>query len=660
LRFVSPDVEPLASEHARRLVTRYTSAVSAALLLALLLTAPDAGPGRDGGVAPLIPRAVLFGSPAMANPQLSPDGARLGTLEPDAKGVMQLWVRTTGLSDAQQVTNEPTRGLKTWRWTEDSSSLLYLQDSDGDERFHVFALELETKSVRDLTPWPGAKSEVLETSPKHPDHLLVTTNRRDPKVFDVVRLNWRTGEVTDDTKNPGDVAQWFVDADFRVRAARATLPNGGTQLRVRDNPKAPWRPLITASLEESLRPFGFTLDGKSLLLASTISSDTDRVIEKSLTSGTERLLATNAKSDVVDVLWNRASSSLRAVAFEVNGRREWTSLDWLLPAELSALGALMPGDLDLLSADRTDTKWLVSFSSDVRPPVYVLWDRKAKQATPVGVSLPKLDAFVLAPMTPVTIPTRDGLTLTGFLTVPIGVTRSAPLVLLVHGGPWWKDRLQFLAPVQHLANRGAVVLQVNFRGSTGAGKRFLNAGNRQWGLAMQDDLSDAVAWAVSLGLADPSRVAIMGQSYGGYATLMGLATTPTLYRCGVDLVGPANLFTLLKSIPPWWKAQEAVFHKRIGNLADPKDQALLTAASPVFQVDRITAPLLIGQGKNDPRVKPAESEQMVRALEAAGRKVTYVEYPDEGHGLARPENRLDFARRTEVFLGACLGLRVEP
>ncbi|MDX2009776.1 MAG: S9 family peptidase, partial [Myxococcaceae bacterium] len=493
-----------------------------------------------------------------------------------------------------------------------------------------------------------------------PSQVLLTTNRRDAKVFDVVRVNWRTGEVVDDTKNPGDVSQWLVDADFRVRAAKATLPNGGSEVRVRDTVKAPWRPLVTASLEENLRPFGFTLDGKSLLLASTVSSDTDRVLEKSITTGSERLLATNPKSDVVDVAWNRASSSLRAVAFEVNGRREWTALEWLFPGELAALGAVMPGDVDVVSTDRSDSKWVVSFSSDVQPPVFVVWDRKAKQATPLGGTLPKLERFELAPMTPVTFPARDGLPLTAFLTVPAGAPRSGlPLVVLVHGGPWWRDRLQFHVQAQHLANRGAAVLQVNFRGSTGQGKRFLNAGNRQWGLAMQDDLADGVAWAVAQGLADPTRVALMGQSYGGYATLMGLAKTPTLYRCGVDLVGPANLVTLLQSIPPWWKAQEAVFHRRMGNPNDAKDRALLLAASPVTLAEAITAPLLIGQGRNDPRVKVAESEQMVQAMKAAGRSVSYVEYPDEGHGLVRLENRLDFAQRTEVFLGKCLGLSVE-
>ncbi|MER2560748.1 MAG: S9 family peptidase [Myxococcaceae bacterium] len=623
------------------------------LLLSLLLTAPDAG-------TPLLPRALLLGNAEFAAPQLSPDGARLAYLKPDEKNVVQLWVRTLGASDDTVLTAEPTRGLRSFRWTEDSSALLFPQDADGDERFHVFVIDVVTKAQRDLTPWPKSRNEVLETNLKAPDHVLITSNRRDARFFDVLRLNWKTGELATDTVNPGDVSQWFVDADFKVRAAKASLPNGGSELRVRDTVKTPWRALITASLEENVRPFGFTLDGKSLLLASTISSDTDRVIEKSLKSGTERLLTTNAKSDVIDVVWNRASSQLRAIGFEVNGRREWTALDWAFGVELDQLKAVAPGDIDLVSTDRTDLKWVVSFSSDTRPPTYVLWDRKAKQATPLGAASPKLDPSTLAPMTPVTIPTRDGLSLQAFLTLPNGVPATKlPLVLLVHGGPWWRDRHGFHPQAQLLANRGAALLQVNYRGSTGYGKRFVNASNRQWGLAMQDDLNDAVSWAVKEGVADASRVAIMGQSYGGYATLMGLAKTPEQFRCGVDLVGPANLFTLLAAIPPWWKSAEATFFRRVGNPNDPKDKELLTAASPAFIADRITAPLLIGQGQNDPRVKPSESEQIVTAMRGANRAVTYVVYSDEGHGLARPENRLDFAARTEAFLSTCLGLKKE-
>ena len=616
-------------------------------VLAVTVAAPDAG-------APLIPRAVVLGNPGFAAPVLAPDGTRIAFLKPDERGVVQLYVRTIGASDDTAITREP-RSLRSVRWTEDGTGLFFHQDVDGDERHHLHVVDVASKNVRDLTPFPQASNALLETSPKAPDWVMVSTNRRDAKAFDVIRVNWKTGAIEADTQNPGDVAQWIVDADFRVRAARALLSNGGTELRVRDTVKTPWRPIITASLEETIRPFGFTLDGKSLILASTVSSDTERVIEKSIKTGTERLLASNPKSDVVATTWNRVGSGLRAVAFEGSGRREWTSLDWIYGIESERLKTVSPGEFEVISTDKTDVRWVVSFSSEGTPPLYVLWDRKAQQATPLGSAFPKLDG--LAPVKPVTITARDGLELQGFLTQQAG-SRS-PLVLLVHDGPRLKDQLAFDPTAQWLANRGAAVLQVNYRGSAGYGKRFANAGNRQWGLAMQDDLSDAVAWAIKEGIADGARVAIVGTGYGGYATLMGLAKTPELYACGVDFAGPTNLLTSLSQLPTWWKPQEPLLWRRIANPKDPKDKELLTAASPFFSAERITAPLLIAHGENDVRVKISEPEQLVAALRGAKRTVGFVVYGGEGHSLAKLENRLDLAARTERFLAKCLGLRLE-
>ena len=343
--------------------------------LLLASAAVDAG-------TPLLSRAVLLGEPELWFPQLSPDGTRLAFIRPDAKNVPQLVVRTG--TDELVVTEEVNRGLRTFRWTEDSNALVFPRDENGDERFHLMVIELATKTTRDLTPWSDSRNELLETSPKAPEILLVTSNKRDPKTSDVVRINWKTGAVVLDTQNPGDVTQWWADVDLKVRAAKAALPNGSTEVRVRDTVKSPWRALITASLEESIRPYGFTFDGKSLLLSSTISSDTDRVIEKSIKSGTERLLATNPKSDVTEVTWNHYAASLRAVAFEVNGRREWTSLDWIYGLETDRLKTVKAGDWELLSTDKADQKWVLAFSSEAQPVSYVVWDRKAQQATPIG------------------------------------------------------------------------------------------------------------------------------------------------------------------------------------------------------------------------------------------------------------------------------------
>lgn len=627
--------------------------------LLLALSAPAAA-GQDAGV-PLIPRELLFGNPEREAPALSPDGKQLAWLAPDAKGVQQVWVRPLEGGEARVVTADPERGLRGFQWARDSKTLLYGQDTGGDEAFHVYAVDVATKAVRDLTPWPGARATVLATSARVPNAILVASNRRDPKATDAWRIALDTGAATLEAKSPGDVNDWYADQQLQVRAAVAVTKAGGTEIRVRDAVKAPWRPLITASLEERLDVHGFSEDGRGLFVTTSVTGDTARLVEKNLKSGAERLLGASPRSDVMGLIGFGARGGVRAVAFDVDGRLAWTATDPAWQADLDALRAALAGDFEVLSQDDADARWVVAETRDTGPVRYWLYERKAKAATLLFSSRPKLEGLPLAPMKPVTLHARDGLALESYLTLPLDRS-AAPgaLVLLVHGGPWGRDTWGYDGQVQWLANRGYSVLQVNFRGSAGYGKRFLNAGNRQWGRAMHEDLLDAVAWAVKEGVADPKKVGLMGTSYGGYATLAGLAFSPGTFACGVDVVGPANLFTLLASTPPWWEAFKRMLLRRMGDPDDPADKALLTASSPLFAASRIRAPLLIGQGQNDPRVKPAESEQIVAAMEKNGLPVTYVLYPDEGHGFARPENRLDFIARAEGFLGAHLGGRVEP
>jgi dipeptidyl aminopeptidase/acylaminoacyl peptidase len=413
-------------------------------------------------------------------------------------------------------------------------------------------------------------------------------------------------------------------------------------------------------LEENVTLWGLTEDGRGAFLATSIDADTERLVEKSLKTGTERLLAQSPQSDVQLVLGHPTKRVLRAAAFDLGGRLAWTAIDGAVKGDLEGLDRALDGDFSVVSMDDADARWVVAERPDTGPVRFWLWDRKRRKADWLFSSQPKLDGLALAAMQPVSIPARDGLTLPGYLTLPPGRAKPVPMVLWVHGGPWDRDAWGFNGSTQWLANRGYAVLQVNFRGSTGYGKRFLNAGNRQWGLAMQDDLLDAVAWAEKEGVTTRRQVAIMGGSYGGYATLAALAFTPDVFACGVDLVGPSNLFTLLSAVPPYWSAFKAVLLARVGDPADPQDQELLKKASPLFSADRIRAPLLVGQGAHDPRVKEAESEQIVAAMEKKGLPVTYVLYPDEGHGFARPENRTDFAARAERFLAKCLGGRAEP
>jgi dipeptidyl aminopeptidase/acylaminoacyl peptidase len=625
------------------------------LLLTLACTLAHA---QDAGV-PLLSRDLLLGNPERSAPRISPDGKRLAWLAPDAKNVLQISVKTLGEKTETAVTTEKHRGIQSFQWTEDSNGLLFAQDADGDENFHLFFVDLASKNIRDLTPWQGVRSTLLDTHPRFPDVILVTANVRDRKTMDVYRVNLRTGATELDTANPGDVTRWLVDTGFVVRGATATLKDGATELRTRETSKSPWKALLTASLEENVAFLDFTEDGRSVTLTTSVDADTERVIEKSLKTGAERALAANDKSDVLDTFGHPTKRQLRAVAFDVAGRQVWTTVDYGVKGDFEAIAKAVPGDFTITSVDTADAKWVVSETRDAGPVRFWLWDRKAKKAELLFSEKPKLDAAPLATTIPVTIPARDGLSLPGYLT-RLDMTRPAPMVLLVHGGPWGRDTWGFHGLVQLLANRGYAVLQVNFRGSTGYGKRFLNAGNRQWGLAMQDDLSDAVAWAISQNVTDSKHVGIMGASYGGYATLAGLAFTPETFACGVDLVGPTNLFTLLASVPPYWAPLKQLFAQRIGDIDNPKDKDLLTRASPLFSAEKIRVPLLIGQGANDPRVKPAEAEQIIAALEKKNQSVTFVLYPDEGHGFTRPENIGDFTARAEGFFAKCLGGRAEP
>jgi dipeptidyl aminopeptidase/acylaminoacyl peptidase len=606
----------------------------------------------------LIPREALFGNPEKTGARLSPDGKRLAWLQPD-KGVLQIWAQRLGRGEAVPVTAERRRPVRIFQWAEDSRSLLYQQDSDGDENFHVYRVDLDGKSVRDLTPFQGVRAEIAAISHKVPGQILVTMNLQDRARMDVYRVDLRTGGLTLDTANPGDVVGWAATDDLVVKAALANLPDGGQEIRVRDGAKSSWRSLTRVGPDETLELHDLTADGRSVLYATSVGADTARVVQRSLTGGPERLIANHPEVDPSRVWVHPTKHVVQAVLFEP-GLPTWTLVDPTVKKDFDVLAHVARGLPEVVSRDRADRTWIVSFRDARAPTRFYSFDRTTLKGSFLFTDRPKLESAPLVDVQPVRFPARDGLPLRGYLTRPQGAAAPGAMVLFVHGGPWSRDHWAFNPLVQWLANRGYAVLQVNYRGSTGYGRAFLNAANRQWGKAMHTDLLDGVDWAVKDGVADRARIGIIGESYGGYATLAGAAFTPEVFRCGVDIVGPSNLFTLIHSIPPYWKPLRAEFDRRVGNVDDPADKALLDAASPLFSADRIRIPLLIGQGANDPRVKQAESEQIVAALEKHGLPVTYVVYPDEGHGFARPENSLDFNARAEAFLAPYLGGRVEP
>ncbi len=638
---------------------RLLPVISLLLLAPLALAAVSASGG--GSPAPLIPREILFGNPVKASPKISPDGTRLAYVAPNDKDVLNVFVKTLGQDDAVQVTNDTYRGIRQYFWSEDGSRILYLQDIGGDENNHVYAVDLATKVVRDLTPFQGIRATNLATDRDHPNELLVGLNIRDRRVFDMYRVDLVTGAVVQDTQNPGDVEGWSTDANFVIRGATAVnAADGSTVLRLRDGKDKPWREFITWPFLEEGGPVTFAKDGKSLVIESSLGSDTTRVLRVDAASGKELAkIAQNPKADAGGVMVHPDTYEVQAVGFNYL-KNEWTVLDPTIQGDFDALAKLHRGEFTVVSRDRADKRWIVVFQGDDGPVAWYLWDRAGKKGELLFVNQPELAKYQLAKMEPVVIKARDGFDLVSYLTLPVGVEpKGLPLVLNVHGGPWARDAWGYDPEAQWLANRGYAVLQVNFRGSTGLGKKFLNAGNGEWGVgAMQHDLTDAVKWAVGKGIADPKKVCIYGGSYGGYATLAGLVFTPELYACGVDIVGPSNLRTLFESIPPYWSTFKKILVLRVGDVE--KDDAFNRKISPLFHATKIKMPLLIAQGANDPRVNIREADQMVAAMRENKIPVTYVVYPDEGHGFARPNNRLDFYGRIDEFLAQQLGGRAEP
>jgi dipeptidyl aminopeptidase/acylaminoacyl peptidase len=626
-----------------------------ALTLAAVVLA--AGPSL-AELPPLIPRDVLFGNPERAAPQLSPDGKHLAYLAPDKKNVLQVWVRTVGREDDRPVTRDEKRGIRQYYWAYDNQHLLYLQDAGGNEDFHLYAVKLDDDKTRDLTPFEGVRAQGVDLDEDHPNEILVGLNKRNKAVFDMHRIDLPSGEAKLDTENPGNVINWTTDTDFIVRAATTMNPDGSWDILVRNDGKEPFRKLLHINPDEEGNAAFFGKDKTALYVISNHGANAQRLLRVDTGNGKEEVIAGDPQYDVSGVFPQRKTNKPLAVSF-TRARTEWKVLDDSVREDFDVLSKLHRGDFGVTSRTLDDQTWLVAYNRDDGPAGYYVYDRKAKKATFLFTNQPKLDKYKLAQMEPIEFKAKDGLTIHGYLTKPVGVEpKNLPAVLLVHGGPWARDRWGYDPMAQWLANRGYAVLQLNYRGSTGYGKDFLNAGNHEWAGKMHQDLIDGVDWLKSTGVADPKKIAIAGGSYGGYATLVGLAFTPDVFACGVDIVGPSNIVTLLKTIPPYWAPLKAIFTRRVGDLET--EETFLADRSPLNRADKITKPLLIGQGANDPRVKQAESDQIVKAMRDKKKEVEYVVYPDEGHGFARPENRLQFYGIAEEFLAKHLGGRAEP
>ena len=619
-----------------------------------------AGASARADLPPLIPRAVLFADPDRNSPFLSPDGKRLAYLAPD-QGVVNIWVRTRGKTDDLPVTRDRGRGIQDYVWSPDGRHILYLRDRLGDENYHLYSMDLRTLEERDLTPFPEVRAQIVKVEPKIPKRILIALNDRRPDLHDVYSMELPGGRLTPVVRNDDGFVEWGVDHELRVLTAEKILPEGGRVLFVRDTPESPWVKYAEWNSEEMPGTgfLAFTRDDRGLYLLSSSGSDTIQLRESDRASKKEKVLAEDSEVDVRYVMFDPIKRTPQAVRL-VKDRYEWKILDPAVADDFAAIRALHRGNFWIESRDAADRIWIVGFDTDDAPWHYYTYDRRTRKGEFLFADNDALESVVLARMEPIQFTSRDGLVLHGYLTVPQGLPPSRlPTALLVHGGPSdERDEWGNNEEVQWLANRGYAVLQVNFRGSSGYGKKFSAGAIHEWGGKMQDDLVDGVNWAIARGVADPKRIAIFGGSYGGYAVLAGLAFTPDLFACGVDRFGPSNLITFLENTPPYWRPYEGYLRTRLG---DPmKDAEFLKSRSPFFSADRIEKPLLILQGANDPRVKKSESLQMVEALRKAGREVEYVEYADEGHGFARPANRLDFRARAEKFLADHLGGRYEP
>ncbi len=610
----------------------------------------------------LIPRQVLFGNPERVSPRISPDGSQLAWIAPH-ENVLNVWlapVDDAGViwDKAEVVTDDADRGIRMFAWAHDGRHLLYLQDSGGDENWRLHDVDLQTMQRRDLTPFEGVQTQLVAMERKFPTEILLGLNRDNPELHDVYRLDLVSGELAKEVKNPGFIG-WLADAQMVVRAGFAPHPDGSMTLLVRDDADGDWRDLLTIPADDALssEPVCFSEDGTSLLMTSSVDAEAGRLVRVDIATGEVAVLAEDPQADVSDVRVHPDTREPQIVTF-LKDRSEYLVLDPAVAADFEAIRALHPGDPAIVDADHDDRTWLVAFVNDAGPAAYFSYDRASRHGRFLFEQRPALSRFELASMEPFSFTASDGLTIHGYATFPVGVPRSGlPTVLDVHGGPWARDIWGFVPEAQWFANRGYLCLQVNYRGSTGFGKAFVNAGDREWGARMQDDLTEAVAFAVARGWTEPSRVAIFGGSYGGYAALAGATFTPDLYCCAVDIVGPSNLKTLIETVPPYWAPMIAQFHRRVGN--PETDAEFLWSRSPLSQADSIRIPLLIAQGANDPRVKQAESEQIVTALKQAGIEHEYMLFPDEGHGFAKPENRLRFYAAAERFLARYLGGRAE-
>ena len=610
------------------------------------LAGPDITPAQYSDAAPLIPLRDFFRNPEQSNFQVSPDGRNISFQQPYERR-MNVFVQPRAGGAAVRVTGETERDIAGYFW-KGPNRIVYAKDFKGDENYHIVSVDADGKNLTDLTPFENVRAQIVDGRIDHDDEMIIELNRRNPEVFDVYRLDLKTKELKMIAENPGHVTRWATDHDGRIRVA-ITTDGVNTSILYRADENAPFQTVITTNFKEEISPLFFSFDNKQLYVSSNINRDKSAIVLiDPATAQEQKVVFEHPDVDVAYLGYSHKRKVLTGVSF-TTWKTERRFFDPQMEAIYRDLERQLPGyEITLQGHDKNEGIFVVAAANDRTQGVRYIYDVATKGLTKLAEIAPWLPEKHLVEVKPITYQSRDGLTIHGYLTLPQGGGKNLPLVVHPHGGPWARDGWGYNPELQFLANRGYAVLQMNFRGSGGYGRKFWEASFKQWGKTMQDDVSDGVAYAIKEGIADPKRVAIYGASYGGYATLAGLAFTPDLYACGVDYVGVSNLFTFMKTIPPYWKPMLDMLYEMVG---DPvKDKALLEAASPVMHADKIKAPLFIAQGAKDPRVNVNESDQMVAALRKRGIDVEYMVKDNEGHGFHNEENRFAFYEAMERFL----------
>ena len=602
--------------------------------------------------APRIPMEDFFRNPEKSSFRISPSGERIAYMKP-WKTRMNVFVLDMKNDKETRLTSSEDRGVYGFTWLSDKR-IAYVKDDGGDENMHIYAVDIDGTNEIDLTPFDNIQARFIDDLEDDPDYVIIGINKRDPQLHDPYRLNVNNGELEMIAENPGNISEWMTDHDGKLRVA-LTSDGVNTSLLYRDSESEKFQTILTTDFKVSVSPLFFTFDNKNLYVSSNRGRDKSGIFEFNISKVEEgKLIFEHDQVDVSRLMYSRKRKVLTGVSYTV-AKNDMVFFDaWREDIQKKLETKFPEYEVGITSFSKDETKAIVVTYSDRSRGTYYYYDVETNKLTSLGKVSPWLDEDHMAEMRPVEYKSRDGLTIHGYLTLPKGSAgKNLPVVINPHGGPWTRDSWGYRSEIQFLANRGFAVFQMNYRGSTGYGREFWEISFKQWGKTMQDDITDGVKWLIDEGIADPNRIAIYGASYGGYATLAGLAFTPDLYACGVDYVGVSSLFTFMESMPPYWELYRSMLYEMVGHPED--DQELLASASPLLHIDKIKAPLFIAQGANDPRVKKSESDQIVEALKTAGIDVPYMVKDDEGHGFYNQENQFDFYREMEKFLQKHIG-----